>query len=233
MRNNKEIQQLFEKYLSGEISQTEADQLKEYIEEDPEYKELLRLHHNLQDADFPVSEPDSATFSQMRAKVLRKIRIENQKSPGIMEELFEKIKAFAFRPETAVAALTLIIGFLMGRALPPDEGALTSNLISQITALATEHTKLEDVRKSPVVYSNVRYQDLDDNRVAINLDATTNLDFIRKKDDPLVLEVMAQTLLHHGFISAPYAVHEDVESTGFRDNLFEYRGDLNVVRVIA
>jgi hypothetical protein len=195
MKSNSEIQKLFEKYLSGEITQSESDQLERYIEENPEYRELMRLHQKLLDVEFPVSDPDNAAFSQMRTNVLRKIRIMEQKSPGIIEEYYEKLKNFAFRPEMAVAALTLIIGFLLGRALPPDEGALASNLITQISALATEHTKLEDIQKSPVVYSNVRYQDLDDNRVAINLDATTHLDFVRKKDDPLVLEVMAQTLL--------------------------------------
>jgi len=195
MKSEKDIQILFVKFLSGEISQTESDQLKKYIEEYPEYKELISLHQKLVDLDFPTSDPDSTVFSQMRANVLRKIRLDKQKSPGIIDEFIEKIKNFAFRPEMAVAALTLIIGFFLGRALPPDEGALASNLISQITAMATEHTKLEDVKKSPVVYSNIRYQDLDDNRVAINLDATTHLDFVRKKDDPLVLEIMAQTLL--------------------------------------
>jgi hypothetical protein len=195
MKSEKDIQILFEKFLSGEISKTESDQLEKYIEEYPEYKELMRLHQKLVNLDFPTSDPDSTVFSQMRANVLRKIRLDKQKSPGIIDEFIEKIKNFAFRPEMAVAALTLIIGFFLGRALPPDKGALTSNLISQITALATKHTKLEDVKKSPVVYSNIRYQDLDDNRVAINLDATTHLDFVRKKDDPLVLEIMAQTLL--------------------------------------
>jgi hypothetical protein len=195
MKSNTEIQRLFEKFLSGEINQSESDQLDKLIEEYSEYKELICLHQKLTDLEFPAADPDTAVFSQMRTNVLRKIRLKEQKSLGIFEEFFEKLKSFAFRPEMAVAALTLIIGFLLGRALPPDEGALTSNLITQISALATEHTKLEDVQKSPVVYSNVRYQDLDDNRVAINLDATTHLDFIRKKDDPLVLEVLAQILL--------------------------------------
>jgi hypothetical protein len=195
MKREKEIQKLFEKFLSGEISQTESDQLQNYAKDYPEYKELIHLHQKLADLEFPLTDPDISVFNQMRADVLRKIRLKNQRQPGIIERYIDKVKNYTMRPEMAVAALTLIIGFLLGRALPPDEGALSSNLINQISALATKHTKLEDIRKSPVVYSNVEYKDLNDDRVAIKLDATTHLDFVRKKDDPLVLEVMAQTLL--------------------------------------
>jgi hypothetical protein len=195
MSSDKEIQKLIEKLLSGEISQTESDQLEEYVAKYPEYKDLMLLHQKLSDAPFPAEEPETALFSQMRADVLRKIQLKEQKSSGVLEEFFEKIRGYALRPEMAVAALTLIIGFLLGRALPPDQENLTSNLIDQISLLASENTKLKDVQKSPIVYSNVRYQDLKDDLVSINLDATTHLDFIRKKDDPLVREVMAQTLL--------------------------------------
>jgi len=202
MKSDKEIRILFEKYLSGEISHSESDQLEKYAEEYPEYKQLMQLHQRLGKVEFPASDPDLSRFTQMRADVLRGIRRKNQKRSGILEEYIEKIKNYAFRPEMAVAALTLIIGFLFGRALPPDEDNLTSNLISQISAIASEHTKLEDIRKSPVVYSNVKYRDLKNDRVAINLDATTHLEFVRKKDDPLVLEVMAQTLLSSSDVGA-------------------------------
>jgi hypothetical protein len=155
----------------------------------------MTLHQKLNEIKFPVPDPDNTLFTQMRSDVLRKIRLNKEKSQGMIEEFIEKIKAFAFRPEMAVAALTLIVGFLLGRTLPPDSSNITSNLIAQISALASENEELDDIKKSPVVYSNVRYRDLDNEMVAINLDATTHLDFVRKKDDPLVLEVMAQSLL--------------------------------------
>jgi hypothetical protein len=202
MSNNKEFQKLFEKFLSADISPTESDQLDEYVRKYPEFKELMRLHQKLSDVEFPVSDPDPALLGKLRADVMRKIRLNKQKSPGVFEEFIDKIRGFAIRPEMAVAALTLMIGFLLGRALPPDKENLTSDLIDQISSLATENIKLEDVQNSPIVYSNVRYQDLDNDMVAINLDATTHLDFIRKKDDPLVHEVMAQTLLSSSNVGA-------------------------------
>jgi hypothetical protein len=195
MSDDKEIQKLIEKLLSGEISQIESDQLENYISQYPEYKELLLVHQKLSRVEFPVPDPDTEFFSQMRAEVLRKIRLNGQKSPGIFLEFFDKIKDYAFRPEMAVAALTLIIGFLLGRALPPDQGTLTSSLMAKIRSLAIENTDLKDVQRSPVTYSNVQFRDIDEKTVSINLDATTHLDFMGKKDDPLVRDIMAQTLL--------------------------------------
>lgn len=195
MNNDKEIQRLIEKLLSGEISQTESDQLAEYISQYPEYKDLLLVHDKLSRVEFPVPDPDTVFFNKMRTEVLRKIRVNEQKSPGILQEFIDKIKDYAFRPEMAVAALTLIIGFLLGRALPPDQGTLTSNLMAKIRSLATENTNLKDVQRSPVIYSNVQFKEIDKNKVSINLDATTHLDFTGEKDDPLVRDIMAQTLL--------------------------------------
>ena len=191
MSSEKEIQRLIEKLLSDEISQTESDQLEEYVANYPEYKDLILVHQKLNGVEFPAPDPDTAIFSKMRADVLRKIRLREQKPPG----LFDKIKDYAFRPEMAVAALTLIIGFLLGRALPPDQGTLTSNLMAKIRSLAIENTNLEDIQRSPVIYSNVQLKDIDEELVSINLDATTHLDFTGKKDDPLVRDIMAQTLL--------------------------------------
>ena len=195
MRSEKEIQRLIEKLLSGEINRIESDQLEEYVSQFPDYKNLILTHRKLDDVEFPAPDPDSEIFSKIRAEVLRKIRLKEKKSPGIFQEYFDKISDYALRPEMAVAALTLIIGFLLGRALPPDQGTLTSSLMQKITSLATANTNLKDVQRSPVIYSNIEYKDIDENLVSINLDATTHLDFIRKKDDPLVHDIMAQTLL--------------------------------------
>ena len=222
MSRHKEFQKLFEKYLSGEISEIESEQLNEFISEHPEYETLMKLHQRLNDIEFPVPDPDNTSFSKMRSDVLRKIKLKKQKSPSIIEEYIDQIKSFVFRPEMAVAALTLIIGFLLGRTLPPDSSTLTSNLIAQISALASENEKLDDIKKSPVVYSNVRYRDLDNNMVAIKLDATTHLDFVKKKDDPLVLEVMAQTLLTSSDVGAELkalSYTEGVEDTKVKETL--------------
>ena len=195
MGNEKEIIRLIEKLQSGELSQIESDKLEKYVTDYPEYKDLIQIHRKLSSVEFPVPDPDEALFSKMRADVLRQIRLKEQESPGLFQDLFDKIRDFALRPEMAVAALTLIIGFLLGRALPPDQETLTSNIIDQISSLAIENKNLEDVQKSPIVYSNVRYEDIDEQMVSLSFDVTTHLNMTSKKDDPLVRDVMAQTLL--------------------------------------
>jgi hypothetical protein len=202
MGNEKEILQLIEKLQSGELSQIESDQLERYVTDYPEYKDLIQIHQKLSGVEFPVPDPDTSLFSKMRADVLRQIRLKEQKSPGLFQDLFDKIRDYALRPEMAVAALTLIIGFLLGRALPPDQKTLTSNIIDQISSLATENKKLEDVQKSPIVYSNVRYEDIDENMVSLSFDVTTHLNMTSQKNDPLVRDVMAQTLLSSSNVSS-------------------------------
>ena len=195
MNHKQDIEILIKKLLSQDLSQQELEQLERYINEFPEYKDLMTTHRKLMESEYPAVEPDTVQYNHMRAEVLRKIRIDQDKSRGYFPEFLDKVRIFFLRPEMAVAALTLIIGFLFGRALPPDQGNLTSNLIDRISSLATKNSNLEDVRRSPVIYSNVQYRDINDDMVSINLDATTHLDFIRKKNDPLVRDIMAQTLL--------------------------------------
>jgi hypothetical protein len=96
----------------------------------------------------------------------------------------------------ASAALTLIFGFFMGRALPPDSAQLTTNLMDQINILARENKKLEDIKKSPLVWSNVIIKELDNNSLSLSFDVTTHLEMVGKKNSPLVREVIAQTLLN-------------------------------------
>ena len=181
MNRKRDIQILLKKFLSRDLSQRESEQLERYIEEFPEYKDLIMIHRKLKESGYPAVEPDTTQYNQMRAEVLRKIRINQEKSRGFLPDFLDRIRIFVLRPEMAVAALTLIIGFLFGRALPPDQGTLTSNLIDRISSIATKNLNLNDVRKSPVIYSNVQYRDINDDMVSINLDATTHLDFIRKK----------------------------------------------------
>ena len=196
MSIDKEIKKLFEKLQAGELNQNELDKLEEYSNRFPEYKELFKVHQILSEAELPVPEPEPEQFSKMRADILREIRQKEEKVPGRLQLFIENIRGYVVRPEMALAALTLIIGFLLGRALPPDKDNLASDIMDQITDLAQENKKLEDVRKSPLVYSNVAFKEVDQNNISLSFDVTTHLDMIGKKNDPLVREVIAQSLIN-------------------------------------
>lgn len=196
MSSEKEIKQLIEKLQTGELSSEGQNRLDELLNKHPEYKDLIQTHHLIAGLKTPLHDPEPAAFSKMRADVMREIRQKEEEVPGWPETFINKFKSYVTRPEMAIAALTLIIGFLFGRALPPDKDSFTSNIMGQISVFARDNKKLEDIRKSPYTYSNISFKEVDQEKVALSFDVTTHLDMTAKKDDPLVRDVIAQSLLN-------------------------------------
>ena len=202
MRTRQKIKKLLEKLQSGEIDQEQIRQLDEYVQQYPEYKEFIKLHELLTKGELSVQEPEPEQFSRMRASVMREIRAESEKQPGWIGIMITNIRTYAMKPEMAVAALTLIIGIFLGRALPPDQASLASDLMKQINLLASENKKLEDVRKSPYTYSNVSFKEVNGEKIALSFDVTTHLDLVSKKEDPLVHDIIAQSLINPSNVGA-------------------------------
>ncbi|TFG96969.1 MAG: hypothetical protein E4H13_11545 [Calditrichales bacterium] len=196
MKVHKEIETLIEKLQAGELTPAEEKQLKAYTDQYPEYKEIVHTHQFLLESGFPVADPEAEEFDRMRARVMQHIRMGEFKEPGFFQQLFETITTYIQRPEMAIAALTLIIGFFLGRALPPSDSRLQSEIVDQMSVMASENTKLSDVQKSPYAYSNISFNEIDSKRISLSFDVTTHLDVVSEKGDPLVREVMAQSLLN-------------------------------------
>jgi hypothetical protein len=107
----------------------------------------------------------------------------------------ETIRFYLQRPEIAVAALTLLIGFFLGRALPSEsQGA--RGFLKQINLIASENKQLADVQNSPYRYSNVSFNEIDARNIALSFDVSTHMELVRPKSDPLVREVISQALIN-------------------------------------
>jgi hypothetical protein len=197
MKEQKLIEQLIKKLQAGEITPTEFDSLKNLVEKYPGYKEFLEIHRMLSDLQEEFTETSPERLSQIRSDVLQKIRKRTlqTRSYPLMDSI-QSLKNFILRPEMAVAALTLIIGFLLGRITPEFKSRSSSNLMSQIYSFATQNKRLVDVKNSPYVYSNVSFEEVDSDQIAMSFDVTTHVDAVRAKNDPLVREVIAQALLN-------------------------------------
>ena len=194
MNHYREIKKLIEKLQAGVLDQAGREQLNRYLEQHPDYKDLYQIHELLRKSSVPFPDADTEQLSRMRAEVLRIIRQKEEKVPGRWQLFIEKIRDYGTRPEMAIAALTLIIGFFLGRALPPDTN--TSDIMKKITVLAKENKKLEDIKKSPYLFSNVSMKEVGIDHISLSFDVTTHLDMVGKKDDPLVRDVLAQYLLN-------------------------------------
>ncbi len=215
MNIEQRIEELVIKLQSGEIDIAEREELDKYLNQYPAYKDIYEIHKLLSESTQFIPEPETEQFTQMRAAVMRKIRLSKKHSPGSFEQFFLKIREFALRPEMAVAALTLIIGFLLGRALPPDANSLPTNIISQITTLAKGNTKLDDIKKSPYLYTNVSFKEVDENSIALSFDVTTHLDMVSEKEDPLVRDVIAQSLVN------PSNLGSELKAISYSEGVFD------------
>jgi hypothetical protein len=152
----------------------------------------------------------------MRTSVSRKIR--QQKNSGLNAKLSESlnnIRIFLMKPEMAVAALTLIVGFLLGRALPPDAQGSSLNIIKQINLTASENKQLIDVKNSDFRYSNAIIKEIDAENVSLSFDVKTHVNIVRPKTHPVVREVIAQSLLN------PSNTGSELKAISFTENIID------------
>ena len=197
MKEKKYIESLIKKLQAGDLSDEELNQLKDLITKYPEFEDFIDLHQKLAETQKAVKQPNAEQFSRMRSSVMRTLRNKSMQTEShpILDRL-EELKNFFMRPEMAVAALTLIIGFLLGRFTPQLDTSENQNILSQIYTFATENKRLVDVQNSPYYYSNVSFKEMTNEQISLSFDVSTHMDIIRPKNDPLVREVIAQTLLN-------------------------------------
>ncbi len=215
MNIERTIKKLINKLQAGELDPAGQEELRKYLDQNPEYKDIVSVHKLLSGSESMIPEPENEQFSQMRASVMRKIRLAGERPPGRLEQFFRNIRDYAMRPEMAVAALTLIIGFLLGRALPPDKNSLSTNIMNQISTLAKGNTKLDDIKKSPYIYSNVSFKEVDPENIALSFDVTTHLEMVSQKNDPLVRDVIAQSLIN------PSNLGTELKAISYSEGIFD------------
>jgi len=196
MNIKRDLKNLIGQLQAGTISAADRARLDEYIKSHPEFADLVKTDQILKSEPslFPFPGPEKFTF--MRENVIKQIRRHEEKRSAVPGSIFEQLYMIILRPEMAVAALTLILGFFLGRLFPSDKESLNSEIIDQISSLATKHDNLADLKNSPYVYSNVSFKDHNNGKISLSFDVTTHLDILSKKDDPLVRDVMAQSLIN-------------------------------------
>jgi hypothetical protein len=194
MKETRELESLIIKLQAGEITPEEQQRLQELARAYPAYQNLLRTHQLLSQASQLFVEPAAAEFKQLRDAVLQKVSTRRLRS-GKFTDWIETIRFYLQRPEIAVAALTLLIGFFLGRSLPVEsQGA--RGFLKQINLIASENKQLADVQNSPYRYSNVSFDEIDAQNIALAFDVSTHMELVRPKSDPLVREVISQALIN-------------------------------------
>ncbi len=163
----------------------------------PVCSELHDIHLRLSGIDLlATAEPTDTEMLELRRSVLRKLR--GQASTGWS---FGNLGSLFTRPAFAagLAAVLLVAGFVVGMGGPRgmfSQPAPRESLTQGIELAASQNRQLVQTENSPYVYSNVQVHELDDEMIALSFDVSTHLDLIRPKDDPVVTEILVQSLVN-------------------------------------
>jgi hypothetical protein len=195
MKTCKYFEPLFKGLMAGQLSQEQQEALDRHARECGECLEMLRLHEQLR-ADFAGSrEMQDPGLERVRSVVL-----------GIIQDRRTRRRSFRLlgRPGWAFAFsfLLLVLGFFSAIFWGRLSGADRGSAIYQMRLQAEQNKRLADSENSPFIYSNVSLRDIGQSKVDLSFDATVHMDVSVDKSDPLVKEVLVQTLLNQAPLDA-------------------------------
>jgi hypothetical protein len=104
-----------------------------------------------------------------------------------------------------LAFLMLSAGFIIGTksrtmswpdtAAPAIAAVSDDPLVDEIQLAAARHTRFADVVNAPYTYSDVKVTEQPDGMVGLSFDVSRHVEVVVSKDDPMVGEVLVQSLL--------------------------------------
>jgi len=198
---------LIERMLAEEIGNAERDRLLAHTEGCTGCREFVDLHYRLQDPELGVDLPDEAEFASVRRAVMHRVRAESPSRTSAGTRVFGWFQALVQQPVYLAAAaaiwlLTLSVVFVAGqRSGGLDDTfargpVVVDQWMQQIRDEARSNRRLVDVENSPYVYSNVAMQDMADDTISLSFDVTRHMEVAKPRHDPLVKEVLAQSLIN-------------------------------------
>lgn len=199
MKKCKSYEKFLKKYITGEISAADEKRLLAHIKTCDYCREIYQLHHSLVDKKVDIPLPETNAFVKMREQVIRKIRLKRSQvaQPWYLKYL-DNFMFYLSKPAFASIFLVMvfIIGFLSRSLFLEKTIQPKDYLLKNIKHTAMSNNNLRDVENSPYIFSNVQFREVDDQNIALSFDVATHVEFMSSKDDPLVKEVLAQSLLN-------------------------------------
>lgn len=200
--------------MDGEASDRERREALEHTATCASCHDLRQLHESL--AQMQVPEPDEVDLLAVRRAVMRTVR--NQ---GGAARSWGWGDSAPFSPliRTAVASVAvmglLAVGIGLGRWSSPGPAfgseADAMSITGQVELAAARAQEIGILPGNRFVYSNVQIDEVDAKSVRLAFDVSTRLDLVRTKDDPLVAEVLVQSLVNRAPIGARLDAIEAVQ----------------------
>jgi len=190
---------LIEKMLADELDGEAMDRLLAHAERCAACREFVDLHHQLFDSELASELPADREFLAMRRNVLRRIRADEQANPGWLERLRLLLAPAAPRPLAALGAVALlavvgVLGVMAGMQMG-ETPIVAAGILPELSREARSNELLADAENSRFVYSNVALRETGEGTMAMSFDVTRHMTLERPTDDPLVKEVLVQSLL--------------------------------------
>lgn len=197
MSGCKTYQSMVKKLLSDEINETDKSELYRHAESCRHCRAVIKTYDHLKAQLSPVPHPNEARFRTMRQNVLQAIRAKQTGAVKTRSSFrFNAFFQWLRQPAVAYAfaLLLLISGWFLGRETSPanSEPSVFAPLTSGIKQTAFRPT----MEKASYLFENVRVRPAAHNRVKLSFNVSTHLEMVREKDDPLVKEVIAQSILN-------------------------------------
>lgn len=192
MKSQKELKKLLQKYISGHISASEETILHNNITANSELNEIIKYHDRLMNPENKFNTPENSSFQIMRKSTINKLYSHRKKRitfklSTIIESLIMpfRIPAFSF----IFAIVMLISGFIIGNFNSSD------NLISNISHSAQQSYDLQSSTDAPYFYSNAQFKELENGTMEVNFDVSRHIILTSQKSDPLIQDILAQSLV--------------------------------------
>lgn len=204
MNDCKQFEDGLASLIGGSSNTTERSEVMRHVGACEDCAELFAVHAELEDLDLPAAA--DGDFLAMRRDVLRSIRGESAAKPGWWRNLLVR----PLEPSAIVllALAAIGAGFFLGR-LPSadrvfeqarrDDARLangTQAIAGQLEFAALRNRRLEQSADSPYTFSDLQVREMDGGRVALSFDVSTHLELVRDKSDPLVAEILVQSLVN-------------------------------------
>jgi len=191
MHSCKQIQEIFERYIAGELLPSDKEVLDQHLDTCVDCQSLMNIHEELMQMDRNVSEPAPEALRAMRSVVLGEISRRN-KDVQFGGRTTRKIPPFV---HSLAAAAMLVLGVFLGSWISTPS-SVDDQLIQAITRQAKVERSLEDSWDAPLFFSNVAVRDWNDKRVSLGFDVCRSVDLTTGMDSPLAGDILTHAILN-------------------------------------
>jgi hypothetical protein len=190
MHSCKQIHEIFERYLVGELLPSDKNILDQHLPSCLDCQSLMDMHEELMRIDGPVADPSPEALRAMRSRVLGQI---SQSNNGGRNSRFNR-RVSLFVPAFAAAAV-LVLGVFLGSWFSRP-ASVDDQLLNAITRQASIERSLEDSWDAPLFFSNVAVRDWNDTRVSLGFDVCRSFDLTTGLNSSVASDILTHAILN-------------------------------------